>query len=327
MSRSWKDGLLSSGVILEHAAAQILFQQGFLISGEYPYSRLSPRSDEDFSVDIYATNLLSIETPSGIKKAQLTVLCECKYRSPEKQWIFLPELVEDFSLIPITSLRDLKHFSAYSYDDSARTQFGASFPLCLKGTELSNKGDAHDSDIRHAVNQLRYALPSLVKRQIQHSLLFHPEDAIPHFILPLIITSAPLHVLNCSLSIEEVKAAESLEQISEKYNAIELHSESSDDFRKHCSRIFEDSNSETLESPVHNNLSKLIKYWASQNTYSSPIEDLEKFKYGEGPTGFFEEFIVCNVSHFEKLLSGAIFAIKNACQDSKKIISGNPNIP
>jgi hypothetical protein len=87
----WKNRLLSSGIPLEYDVAKEFVSKGFAIDADYSYARSDQGFEKDFSVDLRASAYPPVTNPNEVK-ANLNILAECKFRSIEKKWLFLPEI-------------------------------------------------------------------------------------------------------------------------------------------------------------------------------------------------------------------------------------------
>ena len=162
-SKKWKDNLLSSSLPLEFNVAKILVSKGFWVNSDFAYARNDTGIVKDFSVDIEATAYPPFTDPNKID-ASLTLLVECKYRSPNIKWLFMPEPnIGDFS--PFTlgcTIRKIDEFSSYIIDENKTAEFDNNFPISYKGTEIDfGNQSVHDNELKHGIAQLQYALPRL----------------------------------------------------------------------------------------------------------------------------------------------------------------------
>lgn len=322
MSKSWKDGLLSSGLPLEYEVSNILFNAGFHVDGEQPYTRHSSATVEEFSVDLHANHYVEDADDKGKFKAQLKVLSECKYRVPGKNWVFMPDLNDgDFSPSWPGVIRFFPNFATHSFDQLVLKEFAYKYPSVFKGVELNiNGSECFDKDIRHALNQLRYVLPETILNFLYTASRIHPDDCKPFFILPLLVTNAPLWVLKESVDLEAFRKAEQLEDIANSVGAVDVHSPHAEDFRSHCKGVFRDVDS-LVQTGLHQNFRKIEQYNFDNGNQTSPIHDLKGLKYGVGPEpSCFTQFLVVNLASLPVVLRKAKTAVKKSLKNSEQFI-------
>ncbi len=230
--KKWKDKLISKGIPLEFEAARILIANGFLVTADYTYARDDFGQLKDFSVDIHA----EIDTP--FKKSKewtgiLNLLVECKQRNPNVRWLFLPDINErDLSPIKFgETLRVVDNFTYSSFIPIQSTsEFDKDVSFCYKGVEIDEKtGNVWDSEIRHGISQLKYALPTLLVDKITWS-----GREVPFLFCPILLTNSKLMILNNDVTTDDVQETSSLNAIAKTVPYLFLYSEAGPDFRRHC---------------------------------------------------------------------------------------------
>ncbi len=313
---------MSSGFPLEHEVASTLRSLGFHINGEFPYTRYGSSEVSDCSIDLVCHAYLPLED-KGTYKARLIVPIECKYRVLSKSWLFMVDMNEDdFSPSQPAGLREFSCFTAYDYDEKPIIDYCCSMPAALKATEINiETGETHDTDIKHALNQLRYALPSILHREVFFNGACHPVDSYPFFILPLLVTNAPLRMTKESLSISTVSAVQSLNEISEAVDCVDLFSDHSDSFDEHCARIFRNFMAITTTK------TDLRTYDAVQEVlgdslpqYRSARKALQSLSFGgslDFQRNMFRQFWVCNLKSLGTIILQAVAAINESMSNGK----------
>lgn len=238
--KEWKKGFLSSGFPLEFETAKILVKQGFGFEPDYCYERIETGQTKGFSVDLHGH--LFFPTSTANITASLELLIECKYRSPNKTWVFLPDVSRTVSLLheyPVIIAVD--EFSFCRIDEVPILLFDGNSPFCYKGTEISlSDGAAYDSEIRQGINQLRYALSRLISENVLHRGVCHPTDIVPFFILPILVTTAELRVLGLGTTLAQVQETHLLEAITKKVPYLILFNSFGPDFVAHARRQFKE---------------------------------------------------------------------------------------
>jgi hypothetical protein len=163
-SVKWKPRLVSSSLPLEYEAARHLAEKGFAVSADYAYARDDLGVTKDFSVDIHARGFAPFSDQNK-NWASLDLLVECKQRGPNVSWLFLPD-PNDPGFSPVTLGCTLRSFDAFSHwflPSNATVGFDKGVQFCYKGVEVDDiSGQVFDSELKHGVAQLQYALPRVV---------------------------------------------------------------------------------------------------------------------------------------------------------------------
>jgi hypothetical protein len=316
---NWKDKLLSSSVPLEYEVGKILTENDFCVDFDYTYKRFDESDEKEFSVDIIASRY----NPFKITKSRNTILdldliVECKYRNPSIDWLFIPEINND-GFKNFSGKGVIKVFDEFSEINSrSKTPFDQYLETCLKGIEINSKtGDAHDTGIRHGINQLLYSLPHLICQQISLSFRSHINDVHPFVICPILVTTANLRILKEDFSIEKLQTSECLNDVSGIVPYLKLHTAINPSFTIHCSNIFEGIPSkEQIARFNHFNelrhqefdINNLLRL---EEIYTSTSELLLNLQNGN-VDDLFSQFIICNLNSFPELL--------NKIKDNLKIL-------
>jgi hypothetical protein len=301
-SGKWKDKLLSSSVPLEFECANLFRSHGFLVGPEYSYSRLSEGGvGKEFSVDFLATNYPIFEDDDDLR-ATLEVPVECKYRTVNKCWLFLPEPDEEDSVLG-QGLRAIDEFSAFTILRDATRELNARIRVAYKGVEINlDSGDVHDADLKHGIYQLKYALPGLVAEHIVDSLHYHPEDNQPLFLFPLLVTTAKLWIFEQATTIGACERAKTLEHLASEVPYLTLRTRSGADFQKHVAQAF----GEFKEIESHDRFHVLTRRSAdckSRHEYYDPIRRAHALASGHGDSAWFDSFVICNFVALPSLLT------------------------
>jgi len=299
----WQQGLLSSGLILEHATARAMTGMGAVVISEYTYSRRDGDETKDFSCDLLVDGYLPMEDDDQLE-CVLVVPIECKYRAEKKIWLFMPDVNrETFGQGAIASVRSFPEFTPFDFPRNAVYEFMSSIPLGVKGTEIHlGSGETFDKDIKSGVNQLRYALPSIIESRIKGNAdCGCLENAVPFFVCPILCTNAPLYILNEGVTCEEVSQAKDIASIAERVNVLDLYSNFGVDFEKHCasqtqrlmSLIGETEERSELYAKIHENAPK-----------HSPWNTIIHLAHGlvSDHDGLFSQFLVCHADYLSELV-------------------------
>lgn len=324
-STNWKNKLLSSGVPLEHDLSRILADKGFSVSGEYPYTRRNFGDDVDCSTDIKACSYFPLGE-TEVLTGELHLLVECKYRSDEKIWLFTPDVNKaDYSPAYPNGIRSFESYSTYHFDASRVRNLCIEPVVAMKGLEVNiSNGDVHESSIKHGVNQLRYALPSLIHDLIDQNGSSHPDDCQPFFVLPILVTNAPLRMLRENVSLESVRGASDIDDLSEEVKWVDFFSDYADGFQYHAETVLRDKTQPLINIGIE-------KVWPCYHLIEVSSEKEKYYKYRSPLSGIlsmspmpadYKQFWVCNSDYFEELLEKVMGAINDSLSTSKQIVFG-----
>ena len=300
--KTWQDNFVSSGIPLELAIARQVVALGASVVSDYTYTRQDGQAMKDCSCDLLATSYLPWRKPNDVR-AVLEAAIECKQRAPKKAWVFFPDLNKpDFSQGSFTAIRSFPLFTAYDYASAAVDSLIMSIPLGLKGVEI-NMADAsvHDSDIRSGINQLRYALPSIIKEQVIRNNMCHTEDTWPFFVVPILCTNAPLYLLRKDVDSGVVARAKDILEIADAVTCVDLHASFGTDFAQHCAR----ETKGTVESLVQDYVPRRHYGFIHKNAPDkSPLVEFLRYELGleSGTHDAFSQFLVCHSDHVIALL-------------------------
>lgn len=324
MSRKkWKDKLLSSSLPLEFDVAKILVSKGFSVVSDFTYARNDTGIVKDFSVDIEATAYPPFTTPNKVD-ALLTLLVECKYRSPNVKWLFMPDPnIADFSPFTIgCTFRKIDEFSSYNIDGEKMYEFEKDFPICYKGTEIDfGNQSVHDNELKHGILQLQYALPRLFSNNVLVLLSSHAEDNIPFFFCPILLTTAELLLTEESASIDEFQKLSSIDEITTKVPCLLMFSDYGPDFETHCSKecnslakLKEYNAIKTLESNIRKSKYKIYDF-NYPSAYGESLANAERYRLVHN----FTQFVICTYSEFPKLINYMKKIVRSALKTRKQI--------
>lgn len=209
MSDNMLDKLLGSGLPLEQEIAEIAHGEGFNLNGEFSYLRkVETGADSEFSVDIHAES--SVKNPTTSASVTINALIECKYSSPGVEWIFSSIPNHAPAIISAASYFQWLGGHIILKDDSFENIEAEHY--CSRGISLSSKS-SDTKQIRHGLQQLRYAIPHLLDK-ITTIDIEMDEPCAPPIIAPMLVTNAPIRVLNPGVTIADIKSAKTLNSVS-----------------------------------------------------------------------------------------------------------------
>lgn len=318
-SGKWKNAFLSSGLPLEAEVAARIIRLGLHHDSEFSYTRYDEKGvPTDCSVDLRARGVAPYREENNFA-AHLDFLIECKYRRDGKHWVFMPDENDaDFSPASLNVVGSYPAFSTYRFDDTPLREVNCRIPTGFRGVELDEKETQADpSGIKRGLNQLRYALPFVVRECIFHNLFCHPVDAHPFFVTPILVTTASLWLLKPGVSVSDVRRCAKLEQIASCEPCLDVHASAADDFESHCRRVFAPSEIEPrIKTSIHrifHRLKEKRKDWRNspQGALASLASGLKANFHAT-----FSQFLVCRADHLPHLLrrieKGVVTSLKGA---------------
>ncbi len=322
-TKKWKSRLLSSSLPLEYEIAKTLSNFDFSVSFDYSYFRKDGELKKEFSTDIKGFFLFPLDTEHRVD-ANLTLLAECKYRDEGKKWVFLPEVNKpEFSAITLgCTIKSLAEFSTVETKKDFIYSFEDKFDCALKGIEISTtNGEVFDKDIRHGLSQLKFALPYLVKENIESNLIGHLVDAKPSFIVSILVTNAELYIFNQDFSIDKMRNIENIDALAKKVPYLICYSEIGPDFTEHHKEIFGDFYSERERNK---NLSEFETFQETlkhkkYGIYNSPINTCWELDRAFNSTlrKYYSQHFVCSFEHFETLIGQILRTLSKVTKPKK----------
>ncbi len=321
--KKWKKGLLSSGFPLEFETAKVLAKSGFIVEPDYCYERMEAGETKDFSIDLRGNLLFPTSNPNKVT-ASLELLIECKYRTPNITWVFLPDINRpDFPVGEGYIIRPIDRFSFCKVSTNPIWEFEDSAPLCYKGIEIDlSTGNAYDAEIRRGINQLQYGLPRLISESIWWPVFgLHPEDVTPFFVLPILVTTARLRVLGKGTTLGKVEDTRILEDITRKASFLTLVNSFGPDFVAHSKRQFQElDNLDDSSSNVALIEERLRVSELASDSVFLPSSLGRRLARGNTYTlrEFCSKFIVCSFGDLPRLLELVKQVIRSSLRKRKQ---------
>lgn len=313
VKENWKKHLLQSGIPLEYQVARILADEGMSVDADFSFVRQDGANQKEFSVDIKAGWYGG--SRSGSANFDLQLLVECKYRAPHKSILFLPDpnsIYPSYTLGGTVSGFDLFVPYFLPYDAFVEVEHGVE--IVYKAVETSSEG-AVEKDIRHGIQQLRYAAPALLRQMFDYQLSSHPSEVIPIYLAKILVTNAPIRVLHSQCDIARIEAASSLDELSENINTVIMFSDYGPDFEDHFRRLFSNNIQRRIEgaSILRDHLSRQGK---SMSKFCDPVQFLERLSSGSRYEcrSVSTQFFVTTLGGLTNLIG----KIKTGCRSSYK---------
>ena len=311
MTKSWKEHLLRSGVPLEYQVARILAHEGMSIDADFAFLRRDVAGDKEWSVDLSATKYGKSRT--GALQFELSILVECKYRSKDKVVLLLPDPNTEFpngTLGGTTRIIDAHcpyHLSTQPFVNMERT-----IPFTYKGIEI-HEGGAVEQDLRHAIQQLRYAVPLNIRQRIDFSMTTNMNEVLPIFLANIIVTNAEIRILRDGLRIEHIEAADQISDISQPATHAVICSDYGPDYETHFRSVFSVDRSARVQfaQTISDSIFGEGKLTSSHESLVRLVEDLataQKYVC----SGFSTQFFITSPEGLPSLVK----AISEACAKS-----------
>jgi hypothetical protein len=227
-NKKLKDLLLKSSLPLEQLVIEKLTSQRFWVAGVYPYIRPNEQNiSTEFSVDLHAYTFIDNRENSSTS-ATLNFLIECKYSYQGTKWIFSPNASSILlGLAPeVGFLYCLTHQGKYRL-----YELTTDFPVCTRGIELTQDG-SNPHNTSRGLSQLRYGMPNLIFQERESVQDISRPDL--SFIGLVLVTTAELYVLKSYQSLETYRAAQSLDEIAYRTQALVVSQEPGPHLLQYC---------------------------------------------------------------------------------------------
>jgi len=131
---------------------------------------------------------------------------------------------------------------------------------CTRGVSLSS-ASSDPVQIKHGLQQLRYAIPNLLQSLRIESRGIDMPSSIP-IVVPLLVTNAPLRVLNADVSIAMVGKSVSLAEVTTLHSHVCVYQKAGPELKALCyktARDLSDESDSSDASPLSDSLaSELI---------------------------------------------------------------------
>ncbi|OCK59674.1 hypothetical protein [Bradyrhizobium sp. LMTR 3] len=276
--KGWKDHLLKSGVPLEYEVAALMSSADMAVDADFCFLRRDVAGVKEWSVDIAANWYGPTENDVAFG---LYALVECKYRSPEKTLLLFEEPNEDFSTATLGgTVASFDALAPFELPANAFVEMERRLDFVYKGIEIFGNG-AVEEDIRHGIQQLRYAAPARLRQVFDIVLSSHPDDRLAIFFVKILVTNAPLRLVNRDVKIETIRSASTLDDISAPIDTAILFSDYGPDFEDHVRSIFE-SGAEDRIKAAESIKRQLAAVGKKFKFYSDPMRLAQDFAQGGG---------------------------------------------
>jgi hypothetical protein len=283
-----------------------------LVDADFSLLRRDIDAMKEWSIDIASTWFSNSQRIDF----QLHLLIECKYRSPEKFVLLVPDPNEKFP--PGTlggTVNILDQLSKYHLSSEPFTELERGYEFVYKGIEI-HSGGASDEDLRHGIQQLRYATPAYLKQLLEFSMGSHPEDRRPEFFAKILVTNAPLRLLKRKSSIGDIRAASTIDDVSIEIDSAILFSDYGPDYEDHFRLTFK--NDRDRLAGFAREISEELRTDGKQlSGNTDPVRLVESFSSASRYEcrNVSTQFYVTTLKSLPRLLR----AIRSACKASYKL--------
>lgn len=236
--KKWKDALLKSSLPLEYLLTDKLEKLGIHVAGEYSFWRVNENKvNTEFSVDLWAFDFLEEDKQKDRYWAAINFLIECKYSHPTVKWVFspFPEEQEEDMLIGV--IAEHQDFAITRIETDPLYLLDEEIDYCIKGIELHDD-NCNPNRIEHGLNQLKYGVVQLTKDRLVEQIASRYDSELNiEFICPILVTTAPLYVLNTGLSLEMFQQAEEIQSIAKAVDAVVVSSRIGVELKRYIKNI------------------------------------------------------------------------------------------
>jgi hypothetical protein len=324
----WKAGLFATGLPLRYDAARTLVARGFTVDTDYyaagrPGPHGADASAAPNRVDIHA-HAATPFTRSDRITSRLELLVACCPGDPETVWVFPPDPGRPAGVPspPGRSLRIVDRFSPDAVSDAAASRLDAEVPDCQPGMILDPVRGSGDAERPRAeIARLQLALPRLFADNVLAHFLAPLPHNVAFLFCPILVTSAPIRVLNDDLDDGRLAAAADLEEITESppFGAVRVRSGYGPAFETRCRE--EITRIEPLQRTEEAQLVERMRARNDNSRLNLPFTTIGALMEGERYylDSFFNRFIVCSAPRFPDIVDRIKKAAADALRTRKPI--------
>jgi len=314
-NNKWKTGFLKTGLPLEYVTSNILDKLGHSIFGEYPYVRPNEKKElTEFSVDLRSYKCVD----NNNKLIILSMLIECKYRQPGTSWVFSPYPND---LMPIGLINSTQDLVPMRLGHKAIFEFEKKIGYCVSGIELSNDGNGNTNGVKHGIFQLRFAIPHLLKKDLENCLerTYYDGNYID-LSCSILVTTAEIRVIKKDLQLTDFTNADNLDEVTEIKEAIILNETPGPQLQEFADSLANDFLKDHPE--IEKRLLDIENVLVGKDWKNRVAPDLDTIQRSFGYST--ERVLIINYEYLEKTLLNLETALKKDIEKEKiygKIIS------
>lgn len=305
----WKAGLMASGIPLKFQAANVMASKGFSVRTDYKFGREVPADPSPFQrretrVDLYGVAHSPFSRPEKVT-AQVEILAECAHRRSDAVWLFLPDPNRGAGspAAPGPTVRAVDQFSHYTLGGTALETLDAGLPVCQAGLEVDlTSGETDFSALDRGLTRLQHALPRLFSENVMSYMTAPPQENVPFLFCPILLSSAPLYVMNPEADMARFAEADQIGDIAEETPYLIMHMDYGPEFERLCREACEQ-----MRILQRSDKAMLIEQKRARNAESQhflPFTIIDALITGERYylAAFFTQFMVCGPGAFPGLL-------------------------
>lgn len=300
----WKHALLSSGLPLEMETANQLVSTGFTVQSDFNYSQ---SSEERTELDLHALSCTPFKKPDEPDTSRVELLIACRQTGRDRAWIFAkdPNAQNLSPVKPEYAIRVVDHFSPWVLKPDKSFCFDKT-PACMKGIEIDMKtgqlfGQGADRGFKSDIEKLRNAIPPLLADNAIFYMSGQPEQNIPFFFCPILLTDANLFIMRDDSSVSNIESADHIHEAADPTPFLILHSDYDLKFKSFCT-------DECTRMKVLQRSDKCQRVEQKRARYFQRITDLPFYVIDALVEGlpdymnrFFTHFIICQHTWFPEL--------------------------
>lgn len=316
-NKKWKEKLISSSFPLEYLVAKKLAAFNIAVGNDFSYSRDDSGISKDFSIDLNG-NYWNEEC-----SYHLSFLIECKQRHDKNKWLFMKDPNSpDFSSHTLGyTLRAVDEFSCIDLPENATAELDEKMVFVVKGVEIdTSNGNVYDNEIKHGVSQLAYSLPDVMIKNIATALNSHPNDNIPFFFVPILITTSELYVTHDDFSMDKIRDSKDVNDIADIVPYLVMENPHTPGFGAHREKRFSTFDY-LLDSPKLKVINELRR---KHGKYSFTLPKEIIIELSSQPHmpfhQYFSQIIICSLPSLDALVQDIIEITGNAIEKAKKLV-------
>ena len=212
--KNWKEIFLKSGLPLENSVKNILLDLGMRFVDEYNFLRKNIDGNiNNFSVDFSFGKRVNLPYETKEKGKDYFYVCyfvECKYCTPNTNWVFMPYQRGD---VDGYSIAIDAYCKKYCLNEEYFEEI-FNYKNVSKGVSLRTKC-ADFTQIKEAYHQLAYAYINYLFDSLNYK-----KDSI-EFIIPIIVTTANLWVIKDNCNLENIEYAKDFNEICTQHDVVQ----------------------------------------------------------------------------------------------------------
>lgn len=300
--QNWKSKLVSTGLPLEYQVARLLTEREFWVGADYGYLRRDGGVEKEFTIDIHA--MATIDSREDMFPATFDLLVECKQRRSDVVWLFVPDPNGFIGMShEAVTLRAIDVFSPWKIKD---TTFAADPPMdcCYKGIEIDTVKGAYDSELRHGILQLQYAIPALLRRELERRADEERDWNTPIFFVPLLVTNARLMIGTDDMNVARVEGTDQIDELGRFVPYLEVVSACGPTMTQHLKWTFANAPDFVSRGSIADAEHRKRAAGVHETQLPSLVaKDMARGSDLLNGDAIYDSIVVCNVDSFDSLVA------------------------